>query len=196
MHRYEQVSHLAVDSLERRAAEDELGWLIDGTGGALRPRLTWRQPADGRTAVGEIVEVNTRLGAFYRDGVIGIISERTRESQPLDLARIRGSVRHEFAHALEDRLGWSAEITATAPPPLGLHERQGVCTHLARRWSKRRPSREAVFLLSHPARLAATLDQWEAELAAIGARQSQAPAEKRERGPDALGRPFHHKMLH
>jgi hypothetical protein len=174
-YRYEAVSHLAIDSIERRAADDELQWLVRAAGGDLRPTLRWWRPCDGITATGELIEVNIRLSAFYDNNTVNLISERTRESQPRELDRIRGSVRHEFCHAIEDLNAWQPAIRSRAPKPVGLHEQVGICSHLAHRWSRHRPSREAVWLLTHPSDRRRWLDQIEAEVRVIKARRAQTP---------------------
>jgi hypothetical protein len=164
---YEIVPALGVDAGERAAVDEELAYLVRHAGVPM-PAVQWFRPRAG-WATGELVTFAIPVNGFTTTDGIFLKMRKMRNSDPAQTAAVRRDTRHEFAHILEQRLGWTQPIVDRASDGTVA----GVCSPLARRFGKRRPSPEALWLLGNPARLSRCLDQAEAELAGIKQRQQQ-----------------------
>jgi hypothetical protein len=188
------LAPVAVAPEVREAAEGELRFIF-GAAEVSPPRLQWWRPYFGALG-GSDIELPLDVHGWTQGG--GTINLTYRLVRRMDLADVVRQVtrtsRHEAAHVLEALAGIAPSIRVIDADSHG--GEAGFCSHLARRWSRRRPSPEAAYLLAHPEALGRRLDQIETEIGYIAARTHAARAATRSRTrSDGTARPFRHTMM-
>jgi hypothetical protein len=167
--RYQALSPLALEALDRAAIEDEYRYFAARLD-PLPPLRYWR-PADGITAVAPEVKTFPRdLNGWTGDNFVNLVHRRTKISDPDPRPQLRATVRHEIAHLVEARLGSDPRPDHERRRTLrdDPHVEAVTCnSSLARYWSKRRPRPQILRILSSPARQSAFLDRLEAAIAAL-----------------------------
>lgn len=133
---YARISPLAVDDEARAAVADELAYCKTHT--TITPALTWWRPHYGSEAGAETVEHEQDLNGWTDERGVHLVY-RAIARHPHDLGALRAFARHELAHVLERKMG-----ALTDPAYLAAHRvpTRGptVCTDLAQRFAKERPT--------------------------------------------------------